>query len=318
MESITDSYARNRMNLNHLRVFASIAEHGSLTRAARALHVSQPAVSKQLGDLETDIGALLVDRLPRGVRLTAAGEVLFAHAQRILHAERAAESELRDLAGLEAGRLSIGASTTIGSYFVPSLFGELHRAHPRVELELRIANTAAIRDAVLENRLDLGLTEGLVGTDALSVETLAGDELVAIAAPGHPALARAPLPARALQSLPLLMREPGSGSRDVVEAALLERGLRVHPIMSLGSTEALKNAVLHGLGVAIVSRLTVEYELRTGRLAELALLDLRIRRDLHLVALRDKRMSPAAAEFIKLLRRRQRTDAGKRGDVYAI
>ena len=318
MESIAFSYARIAMNLNHLRVFASVAEHGSLTRAARALHVSQPAVSKQLGDLENDLGALLVDRLPRGVRLTAAGEVLFAHAQRILHAERAAESELRDLAELEAGRLSIGASTTIGSYFVPSLFGELHRAHPRVQLELRIANTASIQEAVLENRLDLGLTEGLVTTDALEIEVLDGDELVAITAPGHPALGRAPLTARELSTLPLLMREPGSGSRDVVEAALLERGFRVQPIMALGSTEALKNAVLHGLGVAIVSRLTVEYELRTGRLAELALRDLQIRRDLHLVTLQDKRLSPAARAFIDLLRRRQRSVASKRGDVYAI
>ncbi|HKU39265.1 MAG TPA: LysR family transcriptional regulator [Polyangiales bacterium] len=306
------------MNLNHLRVFAAVAEQGSLTRAARALQVSQPAISKQLGDLEHDVGAQLVDRLPRGVRLTAAGEVLFAHAQRILQAERSAESELRDLAELEAGRLSIGASTTIGSYFVPSLFGELHRAHPRVQLELRIANTEAIQEAVLENRLDLGLTEGFVASDSLSVERLAVDELIAIAAPGHAVLKRAPLPARALETLPLLMREPGSGSRAVVEAAFAERGLRVQPIMSLGSTEALKNAVLHELGVAIVSRLTVEYELRTGRLAELALADLRIRRDLHLVTLRGKRSSPAALAFIALLRRRQRDDPTQRGDVYAI
>ena len=306
------------MNLNHLRVFASVAEHGSLTRAARALQVSQPAISKQLGDLESDVGALLVDRLPRGVRLTAAGEVLFAHAQRILQAERAAQTELRQLAELEVGRLSIGASTTIGSYFVPSLFGELHRAYPRVQLELRISNTEAIQEAVLANRLDLGLTEGFVASDALSVERLAVDELVAIAAPGHAVLKRAPLPARALEHLPLLMREPGSGSRAVVEAALLDRGLRVQPIMSLGSTEALKNAVLHELGIAIVSRLTVEYELRTGRLAELAFSDLRIRRDLHLVTLRDKRSSPAANAFIDLLRRRQLEDPTQRGDVYAI
>ncbi|HKP59535.1 MAG TPA: LysR family transcriptional regulator [Polyangiales bacterium] len=306
------------MNLNHLRVFASVAEHGSLTRAARALQVSQPAISKQLGDLEQDVGALLVDRLPRGVRLTAAGEVLFAHAQRILQAERAAQTELRELAQLEAGRLSIGASTTIGSYYVPSLFGELHRVHPRVQLELRIANTEAIQEAVLANRLDLGLTEGFVASDALSVERLAVDELIAIAAPSHPLLKRAPLPARALERLPLLMREPGSGSRAVVEAALLDRGLHVIPIMSLGSTEALKNAVLHELGVAIVSRLTVEYELRTGRLAELAFSDLRIQRDLHLVTLRGKRSSPAAHAFIDLLRRRQLDDPTQRGDVYAI
>jgi DNA-binding transcriptional LysR family regulator len=307
------------MNLNHLRVFASVAEQGSLTRAARSLQVSQPAVSKQLGDLEHDLGTTLVDRLPRGVRLTAAGELLFAHAKRILHAEQAAEAELRDLAELGRGRLAIGASTTIGGYFVPSLFGELHRAHPGVQLELRIANTSDIQAAVLDNRLDLGLTEGLMHSDALSVEPFATDELIAIAAPGHAALGRSLLDARALSSLPLLMREAGSGSRDVVEAAFAKLGLRVTPVMALGSTEALKNAVLHGLGVALVSRLTVEHELRTGRLAELKVSDLHIRRDLHRVSLRGKRLSPAANAFIALAQRRlQTTQALVRGDVYAI
>ena len=307
------------MNLNHLRVFASVARHASLTRAARELRVTQPAVSKQLGDLEHDLAARLVDRLPRGVRLTAAGEILFVHAQRILQAERAAEQELRELQSLGQGKLSIGASTTIGSYLVPSLFGELHRSYPGVQLELEIANTSAVQTAVLESRIDLGLIEGFVASDALAVETLSGDEMVAIAAPTHPALASAPLRASALRGLPLLMREPGSGTRQVIEAALAARGIEVRPIMALGGTEALKNAVLNGLGIAIVSRLTVDHELRSGRLAELVFSDLRIQRDLYLVTLKGKRHSPAAGAFLELLQRRQRTLAAtQRGDVYAI
>ncbi len=293
------------MNLNHLRVFSRVAEVGSLTRAAQALRISQPAVSKQLAELEADLGMALFDRLPRGVRLTAAGETLREHAERILNSEASALTELRDLAGLGRGRLSIGASTTIGSYLVPGLFAELHRLHPAVELDLQIANTAAIEAAVRDNRLDLGLTEGLVATDALTTETVAADEMVAIAPPDHPLLARAPIAARELASVPLLMRERGSGTRDVVEAALRAHAIHVEPIMSLGGTEALKNAVLHGLGIAIVSRLTVEQELRTGRLAELTLSDLHIRRDLHLVMLAGKRPSPAAAAFIALLRGRR-------------
>jgi DNA-binding transcriptional LysR family regulator len=307
------------MNLNHLRVFASVARHGNMTRAARELRVSQPAVSKQLSDLEHDLSTPLVDRLPRGVRLTAAGELLFAHAQRILQAERSAEQELAELQNLGRGKLAVGASTTIGSYLVPSLFGELRRSHPAVELDLEIANTAGVQEAVLEHRLDLGLIEGFVASDALDVETLAGDEMVAIAAPSHPALARAPLRASELLELPVLMREHGSGTRDVIEAALAARGVELKPIMSLGSTEALKNAVLHGLGVAIVSQLTVEHELRSGQLAELRFSDLRIRRDIYLVTLKGKRQSPAAAAFTELLHRRQRTLAAtQRGDVYAI
>jgi DNA-binding transcriptional LysR family regulator len=300
-------------------VFASVAGAGSLTRAAGALRVSQPAVSRQLADLEADLGVVLFDRLPRGVRLTAAGEALRAHAERILHAEQAAQKELRDIAGLGRGRLAIGASTTIGSYLVPTLFGELHRLHPAVELDLQIANTAAIQAAVLDNRVDLGLTEGLVAADALESESVAQDEMVAIAAPGHPALARGPLRARDLTSLHLLMRERGSGSREVVEAALRTRGLELEPAMSLGGTEALKNAVRHGLGVAIVSRLTVDEELREGRLAELVVSDLHIQRDLHLITLKGKRPSPAVTAFVALLRgHRPKAKAHAHGGRYAI
>jgi DNA-binding transcriptional LysR family regulator len=307
------------MNLNHLHVFVSVARHGSMTRAARELRVSQPAVSKQLSDLEQDLSVELVDRLPRGVRLTAAGRLLLSHAQRILQAERSAEEELDELQSLRRGKLAVGASTTIGSYLVPSLFGDLHRAHPGVQLDLEIANTTTIQHAVLEHRLDLGLIEGSVTSDHLDVETVASDEMVVIAAPSHPALAHAPLPAAALRNLPVLMREQGSGTREVVEAALGALGIELRPIMSLGSTEALKSAVLHGLGIAIVSQLTVAHELRSGRLAALAFSDLQIRRDLYLVTLQGKRPSPAASEFCELLRRRQRTlAAAGHADAYAI
>lgn len=307
------------MNLNHLRVFASVAEHGNLTRAARELNVSQPAISKQLGDLEEDLGTQLVDRLPRGVRLTEAGEVLLTHAQRILQAERAAQQDLRDLRGLGRGKLSVGASTTVGSYLVPSLMGELHRQHPGVQLDLTIANTASVQSAVLENSCDVGLIEGFVSSDLLAVETLIADDMIGIAAPSHPALQKAPLRAAALSELPLLMREQGSGSREVVEAALRKRALEVTPVMSLGSTEAIKSAVIHGLGIAFVSRLTVEHELQTKRLVELTFSDLQIRRDLYLVALKGKRHSPAASAFIALTRRRLRSTVGHDpGNAYVI
>jgi DNA-binding transcriptional LysR family regulator len=290
-------------NLNQLRIFSEISKAGNITRAAERLKLSQPAVSKQLVELEQNVGMALFDRLPRGVRLTAAGEILREHAARILVTELAAEQELAELAGLSRGRLSVGASTTIGSYLVPKLFGEFHRAHPQIQLELEIANTAAIQDAVLDNRVDLGLTEGFVASDALDVEIVHRDEMVAIAARGHPLLAQTPLPARALAQTAFILREKGSGTRDVIEAALAEAGVRIEPTMSLGSTEAVKNAVAAGLGVAIVSRLAVELELSAGHLALLELSDLRIRRALHLVRLKSKRAFPAVDSFVRILRR---------------
>jgi DNA-binding transcriptional LysR family regulator len=202
---------------------------------------------------------------------------------------------------------------------VPSLLGELHRQYPGVQLDLSIANTAAVQSAVLENRCDVGLIEGFVSSDLLSVETLIADEMVGIAAPSHPALAQLPLRAAALRDLPLLMREQGSGSREVIEAALRKRDLSVTPVMSLGSTEAIKNAVVHGLGIAIVSRLTVEHELQSKRLVELTFDDLQIRRDLYLVSLKGKRHSPAANAFIGLTRSKLRsTPVNEPADAYVI
>jgi DNA-binding transcriptional LysR family regulator len=292
---------RSSMNINHLRVFHAVAEAGSITAAARTLAVSQPAVSKQLGDLEDALGTRLVDRLPRGIRLTSPGRALLEHARRIFGIERTAEAELAALVGVRRGELSIGASTTVGSYLVPPVLGEFQRRYPGLRLDLEIGNTAAVHDLVRRQLVELGLTEGSVTDDNLEASVFDHDDMVAIAAPGDPVLARQPVPARELVALPFVMRERGSGTREVIEAALAKRRLAVEPIMSLGSTEAVKNAVAARLGVAIVSRLTVDLELASGSLVVIALADLEIRRPLHLVELRGRSRSPAAARFLAML-----------------
>jgi DNA-binding transcriptional LysR family regulator len=290
------------VDLQKLRVFVTVAQESNVTRAARRLSLSQPALSKQLAELEEGLGALLFDRLPRGVRLTAAGQLLLGHAERIFAAERAAEAELGELIGLRSGRLSIGASTTIGSYLLPGVFSAFHRAHPEVKLELEIANTAVVQAMVADGRTDLGLTEGIVPGEQFAFEVAHYDQMVAIAAPGHPLTRKKQVVAADLAQGPLIARERGSGTRDVIERALAERGLAVEPALALGSTEAVKNAVAAGAGVAIVSRLTVELELSSGRLALIDLRDLSIRRELHMVQLRGRRPSPAAQAFIGALR----------------
>jgi DNA-binding transcriptional LysR family regulator len=303
------------MNLNHLRVFHAVASTGSVTAAARSLEVSQPAVSKQLGDLEDSLGVQLVDRMPRGVRLTGAGKSLFEHATRIFGIESTAEAELAALLGVQRGELALGASTTIGSYLVPRVFGTFQRAHPAVRLELQIGNTAAVYDLVRRQVVELGLTEGLVTEHDLASHVFAHDEMVAIAAPADPLASKKRVLASELAKQPFIMRERGSGTREVIEAALAKHGLTVEPIMSLGSTEAVKNAVAARLGIAIVSRLTIEREQASGALVAIDTADLEIRRALHLVELKGVSRSPAAARFIDLLsepRRGSRVEATSR------
>ena len=288
--------------MNHLRVFSAIAAEGTFTAAARRLAVSQPAVSKQLGELEASVGLLLFDRLPRGVRLTEAGEVLARHAERIFEVEAAAEADLAALAGLTHGRLRVGASTTIGAYLMPQLFGEFRRRHGSIDLELEIANTESIVQLLAAGALDLALTEGFVPGGALQAEPVRTDALVVIVAPEHAWAQARRTTLRELAKAPFIARERGSGTRDVVQAALAERGVAVEPVMSLGSTEAIKNAVVAGLGVAMVSRLTVEVELATGRLVEVTVPGLKVQRALHLLTHQHRQPSPAADQFLALLR----------------
>ncbi|HVZ32927.1 MAG TPA: LysR family transcriptional regulator [Polyangiaceae bacterium] len=290
------------MDLQKLRAFSVIAAEGNITRAARRLSTSQPAVSKQLAELEEAVGTALFHRLPRGVRLTEAGEILQRHAARIFAAESAAEAELAELSGLTRGRLSVGASITIGNYLIPHVFSAFHREYPQVKLELEIANTSVIQAMVLDDRVDLGLTEGFVAREQLATEAIHYDEMVAIAAPGHPLLAQKSVRARELANFPFISRERGSGTRDVIEAALHELGVDLEPAMALGSAEAIKNVIASGAGVAVVSRLAVERELAAGQLVAISVHDLRIRRALHLVRLGGKRESPAVEAFIRMLR----------------
>jgi DNA-binding transcriptional LysR family regulator len=306
------------LNLTHLRVFRAVCETNSISHAARSLHISQPAASKQLAELENHLGVALLERRPRGVRLTAAGEVLGRHARRLFQEEAAAESALEALLGMELGHLSVAASTTIGSHIVPRIFGELHAAHPKLELTLQIGNASRVEELVLGGELDLGLSEGSVSSESLSVEVFTHDEMVLIAAPDHP-LARdagqGALHAEALRGQAFIVRESGSGTREVVDEALGRRDIPVRRVMSLGSTEAVKNAVAMGLGVALVSSLTLELELESGRLRAIPIADLSIRRALHLLTLEGKPPSPAAGEFLRLLRARRPRDVADAGDV---
>jgi len=290
------------MNINHLAIFHAVAEEAGMSREAERLCISQPAVSKQIKDLEAALGVMLFDRLPRGIRLTQAGEVLAGHARRLFAVEANAERAIAELKGLVQGRLTVGASLTIGDYLLPQILGAYRKKHPGIELRLEIANTHVIQQKLRENALDVGLTEGFAEDGDLEAEVFGEDTLAAVVPPGHPLLQENTVPAARFCAEPFLMREPGSGTREVVERALAQRGIVVQPAMSLGSTEAIKRGVASGLGVAIVSKLALELEFSAGLLCPLALSDLTITRPLHLVRLRGKSEGAAVQAFVKVLK----------------
>src|SRR5262245_1446630 len=299
------------MNLNHLAIFHAVAQTGSMTRGAERLDISQPAVSKQVQQLESALGIHLFDRIGRRVHLSQAGEILADYARRLFALAHEAEEALADVRAVGRGRLVIGASTTIGTYLLPSVVAEFWRRHPRIELLVEIENTEQIHRRLVGLELDIGLTEGFVEEEELDAAVFHRDELVVIAAPAHPLAGKPRVPLSAVQQEPFVLREPGSGTRAVEERALARLKLPVRVVMALGSTEAIKRVVAEGVGLAIVSRLAVQAECAAGTLAVLPVAGLHIERPLHLVRRQGRRDGPALQAFCGVLR--EMIDAWSRG-----
>jgi DNA-binding transcriptional LysR family regulator len=290
------------LNLHHLRVFSAVAEQGGFSRAAAALRISQPAVSKAVRQLERQVGVPLVERAGRASRLTTAGERLAARARELFGVETAAEEELRALRGLEAGSLRVGASTTIATYMLPPILARFHEAHPAIVLRVVSANTRAISRALLERRLDIALVEGPVEHPRVESRRWRSDELVLIAPPDHRLASRRKVSAQELTSERFIVREEGSGTRDVAERALSKHGIHPAVALQLGSTEAVKQAVAAGLGLAIVSRYAAADQLSLGRVARVRLRGVELGRTLTELRLTGRTPSAPAAAFVEYLR----------------
>ena len=289
------------LNLNALRIFSAVAEAGGFTKASAVLHLSQPAVSKAVRGLERDLAMPLLERGPRAIRLTEAGTALHARARELFAVERSAEEELRALRGLEGGRVRVGASTTIAIYLLPPVLAAFRARYPGVKLRLVSENTRAIASLVLERRVDVALVEGPVADPRLEKRRWRADELVVIVPAGHRLARRRSVPIAVLADEPFIVRERGSGTRDVAEQAFAARGIHPPIAMTLASTEGIKQAVVAGLGLAVVSRAAASDQLALGTLAALRITGFEMRRELTELRLRGRRLGAPAKAFAKLL-----------------
>lgn len=253
---------------DHLLTFARVAELGSLSAAATELNLTQPAVSNQLKLLAQAIGEPVFSRHRFGVRLTPAGEGLLPHALAVRRSLAGARAWALELRGLEAGGLSVAASTTNAVHVLPGLLAAFHARHPNVALRVRQGNSRDVLAALRSGVCEVGLVEGPPGAvpPGFEVETFREDELVLVVAPTHPLVGRARLTPRDLGGLGVVWREPGSGTREVAESALERAGIEVRTVLELAGTEAVKAAVISGLGAAFVSELRVQREREAGLL----------------------------------------------------
>lgn len=245
-----------------LITFATVAEHANISRAAVALHLSQPAVSGQLRQLQDEFGEPLYQRAGRGIRLTAAGEQLAVYATRIRETVGQAHAYRNALRGLERGTLRIGASTTPASYLLPYLIAEFHRQHPDVMVHTIDGNTAEIVAAL--GSLDIAMIEGPVGADlppGTEVTAWREDEIVAIAPSGHPlSAASGGVTLEAICAHSLVLREGGSGVRQLVERACARAGVQMRVALEIAGVEGVKEAVRAGMGIGFVSAMSMRHE----------------------------------------------------------
>lgn len=238
------------MTLRHMRIFQKIYETQSVTRAAEALHMTQPTVTRALQELEKYYGLRLFERLNRRLTVTEAGRRMYDYALHLTETFDTMEKSLRDWE--RQGVLRIGASVSLGCSLLPQLARTFQEEHPGVEVRVRIANGELLRRDLLENRLDLALLEGEENGADLMLTPFAAGEMALIVPPGHP-LARAGGATLAqAAAYPLLLRETGSATRRFLDQLLMSRGLAVQPVWESASTQALLSAVREGLGITLV------------------------------------------------------------------
>jgi LysR family transcriptional regulator, transcriptional activator of the cysJI operon len=269
-----------------LKVFRTVAEQVSFRKAAERLNLSQPAVSQQVHALEEELGTTLFDRSGNRVRLTPAGTVLLKYARRGAQLAREALDALARIEGAPRGDLRLGASTTVAQYILPRMLGAFQKEYPHVALSVTSGNTEHIVDLLLRGEVEMGIIEGPASSRELRKRRFLEDKMVLIVPRGHAWATMREVPLELLKEAPLLMREPGSGSRRVVELTLKRSGLKLgqlHVAMDLDSTEAIVSGVEAGLGVGFVSQWAIGKEVWLGTLKPVRVAGLQIVRDLTLI-----------------------------------
>lgn len=292
------------MNIDTFKTFCHVVDLGSISRAAKLSFVSQPAVTKQIQQLENSYGALLFERKDGRLSLTENGHILYPYAKSIVSEFRRSQETIQESLENKNSSLTVGASFTIGEYLLPSLLGRFKRKNPDIKISLSINNTPRILDELSKDVIDLALVEGIIHNEDFLAESFADDELVLISSPGHPWSTREAIDVDEIKYERMLWREETSGTRLIIEKFLKENHIlnKIENYMELGTTQAIKSAVEAGLGISIVSRLTVAQELKQGILSEIKIRNTDLRRNLWLVRTNSRFKKNSLDSFVDFIR----------------
>lgn len=295
------------LNFHQLHIFYTVAEKGSFSAAAQALHMTQPAVTMQVQSLEDYFGTKLFQRSTKRIELTEAGGTLMPFAQRSIDLIRDTDSHMSKFTSQLKGRLLLGASLTIGEYILPRLLGPFGQEFPHISISMKVINTAQIMDDILNHQLNFGLIEAPVNHPDMHMEAVMSDELRLIVGKSHPLAGMKQVELEDVLQFPFVLREQGSGTRLVMEEQLKKK--QIDPadlkiIMELGSTGAVKSAVEAGLGISFVSGTSVRHEVALGLIHTIPIRDVRFKRQFYSIYLKSALLSISAVTFLTFLRER--------------
>lgn len=290
------------LNIESLQMFCLVVDEGSISQAARLSYVSQPAVTRQIHQLENFYGTLLFDRTDGKMKVTETGKMLYPFAKTIVHDFHRSKEVINQATGECNTHLHVGATFTIGEYLLPSLLGRFKKQKPEVKLTLTIKNTPAVLEDLSNDVIDLALVEGLVENTDFIIEKFADDELILVCSPDH--LWGEQIQMEELANERMIWRESTSGTRLIVDNMLREHGIleKINSYMELGSTQAIKGAVEAGLGISILPRLTVARELAQGTLREVDIAGATIMRDLWLVKKSQRFHKIGVSQFLDFIK----------------
>ena len=299
------------MNFKQLNAFYLVARQASFSRAAKKLSISQPAVSKHIRDLERFYGVRLFERSARKTILTESGHTLLSYAQRLFTLAQEAEVALESISGLKSGRIEIGTSRTVGTYYIPPIAVAFKQKYPGVTLSVHVENSQWVLDQIMAFELDLGILGIRPSYENLTVLPFAKEKLILAVPPGHPWAKRKAVKFSELQNQPLIIREKGSGTRRLIESEMVKLRVRLRVTMELGSNEAIKRAVEQGAGLALFPPSVAASEVRRGLLKTLRVHGAELALSFNVVYHRDKEPSPLVQAFLMVIEEKMTIAGGK-------
>jgi len=286
------------MTIRHLKIFITVADCGKMNLAAKKLYISQPSVSQAIQELEKEYGIQLFERLSQKLYITDNGEKLLSYARHIVDSY-----EEMDLAMKNAGehpKIQIGCSVSVGTCLIGKVLNEMEERYPNLDTRVIINNTTSIEKQIANSDLDVGIVEGIVTNPDMEKIPLCEDELVIVAGKKHPFYQRTEIALEELRDADMIAREDGSMVRNQYEQLLVTHGITLHTKWSSTNTEAIKNAVIDGKGIAILSKLLVEKEIQSGELRKIPVHDVKVQRTIHLIYHKNKYISNIMKSFVEI------------------